>query len=64
MSLLNYFQKNVMLTDIDGVVWHGKVETYTPAADSEENVEEIAIMTDEQGLTGFRIDEIKSISII
>jgi hypothetical protein len=54
----------VTLTDIDGVVWHGKVETYTSAADSEENVEEIAIMTDEQGLTGFRIDEIKSISII
>jgi transcriptional antiterminator Rof (Rho-off) len=64
MNLLNYFQKNVTLTDIDGVVWHGKVETYTSAADSEENVEEIAIMTDEQGLTGFRIDEIKSISII
>lgn len=64
MRLYSYLQKNVKLTDIDGVVWHGRVETYTSPADSEESVEEIAIMTDEQGLTGFRVDEIKSISII
>ncbi len=63
MNLLEYYQKNVVLTDIDTVIWHGKVETYTPAADSEDSIEEIAIMTKEKGLIGFRIDEIKSISV-
>ena len=62
-SLIEYFNKNVRLTDIDDKQWAGYVETYTPAIDSDENVEEIGLMTEEQGLTSFKADEIKKIEI-
>ena len=59
--LAEYFNKNVRLTDIDGKQWAGYVETYTPAIDSDENVDEIGLMTEEQGLTSFRTNEVKEI---
>lgn len=62
-SLFEYFNKNVRLTDIDGKQWTGYVETYTPAIDSDENIESIAIMTSKQGLTEFMATEIKTIAV-
>lgn len=61
-SLSEYFQKNVRLTDIDGKQWSGHVETWTPAIDSEDGVEEIGLMVPGQGLIGFRRTEIQSIT--
>lgn len=60
-SLIEYFNKNVLLTDIDGKQWAGYVETYTPAIDSDNEVDEIGLMTADQALIGFRADEIKTI---
>lgn len=59
--LIEYFNKKVQLTDIDGKQWDGYVETYTPAIDSDDDIEEIGLMTADQGLIGFRVDEIKTI---
>ncbi|MCI1965976.1 MAG: hypothetical protein LKJ17_07590 [Oscillospiraceae bacterium] len=62
-SLSEYFQKNIRLTDVDGKQWSGRVETWTPAIDSEDDVEEIGLMTPGQGLIGFKQTEIQSITI-
>jgi hypothetical protein len=62
--LSEYLQKNIRLTDVDGKQWSGRVETWTPAIDSEDGVEEIGLKTSEQGLTGFKQTEIQSITVI
>lgn len=62
-SLSEYLQKNIHLTDVDGKQWSGRVETWTPAIDSEDGVEEIGLMTSGQGLTGFKQTEIQSITV-
>lgn len=63
-SLSEYFQKNIRLKDIDGKQWSGHVETWTPAIDSEDDVEEIGLMTSERELIGFKQTEIKSITVV
>lgn len=64
-SLKEYFNKTVTITDIDNKKFNGYVETYTPAIDSDDNVEEIAIKPKgSDNLIGFNADEIKSIEII
>ena len=60
--LSEYLQKNIRLTDVDGKQWSGHVETWTPAIDSEDGVEEIGLMTSGQGLIGFKQTEIQSIT--
>lgn len=62
-SLKDYFNKNVKIIDIDGNEMKGYVETYTPAIDSDEEVEEIAIKSDAK-LIGITENEIQSIEII
>ena len=42
MNLFQYFQKNVVIQDCNGVIWHGFVTAYTPAIDAEDEREEIA----------------------
>ena len=59
--LIEYFNTNIRLTDIDGKQWPGYVETYTPAIDSEVEIEEVGVMT-QQGLISFRADEIAEIT--
>ena len=62
MSLYDYFCENVVLQDCDGTVWHGYAAYYTPAIDSEDGEDELAVRT-ERGLVGFRESEILSIRI-
>lgn len=61
-SLKSYFNKNVRIVDIDGNEIKGYVETYTPAFDSDEEVEEIAIKSDTK-LIGITENEIQLIEI-
>lgn len=61
MKLFDYLAKNVTLTDVDGIVWTGRVTTFTPWPDSEFAEDEIGILTD-KGLAGFRASEIASIT--
>lgn len=61
-SLKNYFNKNVRIVDIDGNEIKGYVETYTPAIDSDEEVEEIAVKSDAK-LIGITENEIQLIEI-
>jgi len=63
MSLIDFFCKNVKIIDVDGKQWFGFVETFTPAIDSEDNIDEIAI-TANNHLIGFRKDEIKTIEVV
>ncbi len=63
MALFQYFQKNVVIQDCNGVVWHGFVTAYTPAIDAEDEREEIAIKKG-RTLVGFHEDEIRSIKIV
>ncbi len=60
-NLIEYYGKGVILTDIDGAEWTGTVKTYTPAIDSENEIEEIGVLTETNGLVGFSANEIKSI---
>ena len=62
MNLFDYFCENVVLQDCDGTVWHGYAAYYTPAIDSEDGEDELAVRT-ERGLVGFRESEIRSIRI-
>lgn len=65
MKLLEeYLNKKVRIIDIDNQKFIGYVETYTPAIDSEEGLEEIAILDNENKLIGFNENEIKSIEVI
>ena len=43
MSLYDYFCENVVLQDCDGTVWHGYAAYYTPAIDSEDGEDELAV---------------------
>lgn len=63
IDLSKYFNKNVRIIDDEDKKWEGFVETYTPAIDTEDNIEEIAIKTGGQ-LIGLTAQEIKSIEII
>ena len=63
MNLFQYFQKNVVIQDCNGVIWHGFVTAYTPAIDAEDEREEIAIKKG-RALVGFHEDEILSIKIV
>lgn len=55
----------VKITDIDNEEFKGYVETYTPAVDSEDDTEEIAIkLKGSDRLIGFNANEIKSIEVI
>ena len=63
-NLIEYYGKTVELTDTDGEKWNGTVKTYTPVADSEDEVEEIGLLTQTKGLIGFYANEIKSIEEI
>jgi hypothetical protein len=64
-SLKEYFNKTVRIVDIDNKKFIGYVETYTPAIDSDEEVEEIAIKPKgSNNLIGFNKNEIKSIEVI
>lgn len=62
LKLREYFNKTVELIDIDNVKWTGVVETYTPAIDSDEEIEEIGLLTT-NGLVCFNADEIKTINL-
>lgn len=64
-SLKKYFNKTVKITDVDNKEFSGYVETYTPAIDSEDEIEEIAIKPKGlNSLIGFKANEIKSIEVI
>ena len=39
MALFQYFQKNVVIQDCNGVIWHGFVTAYTPEIDAEDEDE-------------------------
>ena len=70
MNLFQYFQKNVVIQDCNGVIWHGFVTAYTPAIDAEDEREEIAIkkgrtlVRTRRGLIGFHEEEIRSIKVV
>lgn len=63
-SLREYFNKRVRIIDIDNKEFKGYVKSYTPAIDSEEEVEEISILDKSNNLIGFNEEEIKSIEEI
>mgnify|MGYP000176995914 FL=1 len=60
MNLFDYFCKNVVLQDCDGTVWHGYVDTFIPAIDSEDEEDEISLITN-KGYICFHESEIRSI---
>lgn len=63
-SLKEYFNKKVRILDIDNKEFKGDVTTYTPAIDSEEELEEISILDKRDNLIGFNEDEIKLIEVM
>lgn len=69
MNLSQYFGKRCKVIDIDGKVWIGKAEVYTPPLDADEaegEKENMAFRMDGYGnnLIALDIDEIKSIEVI
>lgn len=66
MNLKKYFNKNVEIAFHDNEVLKGYVETYTPSYDSDDNEEEIAILSIEKKLPliGISESEIKKIEIL
>lgn len=66
MNLKKYFNENVEITFHDNEVLKDYVETYTPIYDSDDNEEEIAILTIEKKLPliGISESEIKKIEIL
>ena len=64
IKLEEYFNKRVRIVDIDNKEFRGYEETYTPAIDSDEELEEIAILDKSNNLIGFNEEEIKLIEII
>lgn len=62
-TLMEYFNKDVKITIKSGKEWIGFVETFTPAIDSDDELEEIGVNTSE-GLIGFTEKDIKSIEIL
>lgn len=65
-NLKDYFCKNVWLIDIDGKGWLGYVRTYTPAIDTDDDIEEIGLMTKNSDISfvGFQANEIRSIEVL
>lgn len=61
-KLFTFFGKNVKIVDVDGGVWEGYAAAYTPAIDSENGEEEIAVQT-KSGLIGFYTSDIRSIQV-
>lgn len=62
-ELREYFNKDIRLVDIDGKIWIGFVETYTPKIDSDEEYDEIGLQYN-GNLISFTEVEIQSIEII
>jgi len=62
-KLYAFFGKNVKIVDVDGEVWEGYASAYTPAIDSENGEEEIAVRTKSSGLIGFYASDIRSIQV-
>ncbi|EGT3685962.1 TPA: hypothetical protein ACMU21_002958 [Clostridioides difficile] len=62
-NLINYMSEKVKIIDIDNKEWIGYVKTYTPAIDSDNEINEIGLKQ-EDCLISFQEDEIKSIEII
>lgn len=56
-KLFDYFGKDIIIIDTDGNKWQGHAAAYTPAIDSENGEEEIAIQT-KAGLIGFSSPDI------
>lgn len=54
MNLMKYLGKNVEIVDIDGFIWRGYVSEYNPAIDTEDNLETINIMVNEEGNRKFK----------
>lgn len=63
-SLREYFNKRVIIIDIDNKEFKGYVKSYTPSIDSDEELEEISILDKSNNLIGFNEEEIKSIEEI
>ena len=63
MNLFQYFQKNVVTQDCNGVIWHGFVTAYTPEVDAEDGREDIAVRTN-RSLIEFHEEEIRSIKVV
>lgn len=59
-KLFEYFGKNIAIVDAEGTKWQGHAAAYTPAIDSENGEEEIAIQT-KNGLIGFSASDIEKI---
>ena len=61
-DLFEYFGRNVTIIDLDGTKWQGYAAAYTPAIDSENGEEELAVRTD-KGMIGFCSSDIKTIQV-
>lgn len=59
-KLFEYFGKNIAIVDAEGTKWRGHAVAYTPAIDSENGEEEIAVQT-KDGLIGFSASDIDKI---
>lgn len=59
-DLFEYFNRYVTIIDSDGTKWQGYAAAYTPAIDSENGEEELAVRTD-KGIIGFCLSDIKTI---
>ena len=44
-KLFKYFGENIVIVDTEGTKWQGHAVAYTPAIDSENGEEEIAVQT-------------------
>lgn len=62
MNLLQYNNKKVQLTDIDGKIWSGMA--YYSDADTEESQEDLLTLKVGTEYIGFFESEIKSVEII
>ena len=59
-KLFEYFGNDVIIVDTDGTRWKGHAVAYTPAIDSVNGEEEIAIQT-KKGLIGYYLSDIDEI---
>lgn len=66
MSLRKYFNKNVKIRFYDNEILEGYVEIFTPSYDSDENEDEIVVLSVDKKLPliGIRKSEIKKIELI
>ena len=65
INLLDYYGKNVIVEDIDGILYTGLVDGYTSAEDNDDGEESIDILTDVKHNEGVELylSEIKSINL-